>query len=55
MLITREGALSVVITAFQRRRIDQIAEAVHLTACSITLPIKQIESDQRYVAIRMTF
>jgi len=55
MLITREGALNAVITAFQWRRIDKIAEAVHLMECSITLTIKQIESDQRYVAIRMTF
>ena len=55
MLITRKSALSAVITAFQRRRIDKIAEAVHLMEFSITLTIKQIESDQRNVAILMTF
>ena len=37
------------------RRIDKIAEAVHIMECSVTLTIEQIESDQNYVAIRMTF
>ena len=55
MLITRESAPCEVITAFQGRCIDKIAEAVHLMECSITITIEQIESDQRYVAICMTF
>ena len=51
-IITRVSAPCAVITAFHERRIDKIAEAVHIMERSITLTIKQIESDHRYVAIR---
>ena len=55
MLISRESAPCAVITAFHGRRIDKIAEAVHLMDFSINLTRKQIASDQRYVARRTTF
>ena len=52
MLITRKNTTLATITVLHGWHNDKIAKAMHSMDCSVTLAIKPVESDQRFVVTR---